>query len=215
MSEEVRTTSATGGQKGTKMERTDLLPPKALLEIAEHYGRGAGKYDDNQWRKGYEWSKSYAALMRHLMQWWGGEDNDPELGSSHLAAAGWHILTLLTFKDDYPEYDDRYKPPAKWKSEDTERMVSAYKGYPERPKKRSVVITLPAEFAKGMLEEADALRKSWDDLYYDVTHPRSGSVGSLGGVVSYNTDSFDSPYSVPAIKYATDEDGKLYVIPNE
>lgn len=110
MSKEVRTTSSTGGQKGVKIERYDLIPVEALRQLAEHYGRGAEKYDANQYRKGYEFSKSYAALQRHLNQWWGGEDNDGELGSSHLVAAAWHCLTLLTFMQEHPEFDDRYVP---------------------------------------------------------------------------------------------------------
>ena len=109
---EVRTTSRTGGQKGTKPERFDLIPIGALTQLARHYGAGAEKYDDNQWRKGYEWSKSYAALQRHLTAWWGGEDIDEETGSSHLAAVAWHAFTLLTFIDEHPDFDDRYKPEA-------------------------------------------------------------------------------------------------------
>ena len=60
---EVRTTSRTGGQKGTKPERFDLIPVGALAALARHYGAGAEKYDDNQWRKGYEWSKSGCSSM--------------------------------------------------------------------------------------------------------------------------------------------------------
>jgi len=106
---ETRTTSRTGGQKGVKDARFDLIPIGALTALAEHYGAGATKYDDNQWRKGYEWSKSYAALQRHLTAWWAGEDNDPELGSSHLAAVAWHAFTLLTFIQEQPDFDDRFK----------------------------------------------------------------------------------------------------------
>lgn len=107
--DEVRSVSATGGQKGTKVSRYDLLPVDALRQVADHYGRGAEKYADNQWRRGYEWSKSYAALQRHANQFWGGEDFDEETGSNHMAAVAWHALTLLTFFEDFPEYDDRYK----------------------------------------------------------------------------------------------------------
>ena len=73
---EVRTTSATGGMKGVKLERFDLIPIGPLTELARHYGRGAEKYDNHQWRKGYEWSKSYSALLRHLTAFWNGENYD-------------------------------------------------------------------------------------------------------------------------------------------
>lgn len=105
---EVRTTSRTGGEKGVKSARFDLIPVGALTALAEHYGVGAEKYDENQWRKGYEWSKSYAALQRHLTAWWGGEDIDAETGSSHLAAVAWHSFTLLTFIHEQPDFDDRF-----------------------------------------------------------------------------------------------------------
>lgn len=109
-SDEVRTTSSTGGQKGVKLARYDLIPVEALRQVAEHYGRGAEKYDDNQWRKAYEWSKSYAALQRHANSFWAGEDFDPETGSNHMAAVAWHALTLLTFFDEAKQFDDRFKP---------------------------------------------------------------------------------------------------------
>lgn len=108
-SNEVRTVSSTGGEKGVKPERFDLLPPAALAAIARHYAVGAEKYDDNNWRRGYEWSKSYAALQRHLKAFWSGEDIDEETGSPHLAAAGFHVFTLLVFTQEQPEFDDRYK----------------------------------------------------------------------------------------------------------
>jgi hypothetical protein len=105
---EVRSVSSTGGEKGVKLARYDLIPVDALRQIAEHYGRGAEKYADNQWRKGYEWSKSFAALIRHANQFWGGEDYDEETGSNHMAAVAWHALTLLTFFEEHPDFDDRY-----------------------------------------------------------------------------------------------------------
>lgn len=109
MSGEIRSVSRTGGEKGTKDERFDLIPISALTQLARHYGAGARKYDDNQWRKGYEWSKSYAALQRHLTAWWGGEDTDAETGSSHVTAVAWHAFALLTFIEEHPDFDDRFK----------------------------------------------------------------------------------------------------------
>lgn len=107
---EVRTKSSTGGEKGVKPQRMDLIPPAALLEIAEHFGKGAVKYADHNYRKGYEWSKSFAALQRHLWAFWDGEDTDAETGSHHLAAVGTHAMMLLTLVRDHPQFDDRYKP---------------------------------------------------------------------------------------------------------
>ena len=40
---EVRITSPTGGQKGQKIERFDLIPIKPLTGLARVYGKGAAK----------------------------------------------------------------------------------------------------------------------------------------------------------------------------
>lgn len=105
---EIRTTSATGGEKGTKPERYDLLPIQALAKVAQLYGRGADKYAAHNWRKGYEWSKSYAALQRHATQFWGGEDNDAEMDLPHMASVAFHAFALLTFMEEQRDFDDRY-----------------------------------------------------------------------------------------------------------
>ncbi|WP_052071033.1 dATP/dGTP diphosphohydrolase domain-containing protein [Rhodococcoides fascians] len=105
---EVRSVSATGGEKGTKLARYSLIPAAALRELAEHYGRGSQKYADNNWRLGYEWSKSLDALQRHLGQFADGEDFDEETGSKHIIAVAWHAIALATFMDEHPKFDDRY-----------------------------------------------------------------------------------------------------------
>lgn len=135
---EVRTTSSTGGQKGVKLARFDLIPIGPLTRLAEHYGRGARKYEDHQWRKGYEYGKSIAALYRHLTAWQNGEEYDtcPEngdgcqfvdsdgkaldwliqgeicynhTGGHHLDGVKWHAFALDEMRVVYPEHDDRFK----------------------------------------------------------------------------------------------------------
>lgn len=136
---EERTTSSTGGQKGVKLARFDLIPAGPLKELAEHYGRGARKYDNHQWRQGYEWSKSIGAIGRHFNDFMAGKDydvcsNEPDnckftdaegneyvpiepntcfnhTGSHHMVAVAWHSFLLLEFKDTHPGHDDRYRPP--------------------------------------------------------------------------------------------------------
>ena len=105
---EVRTTSATGGEKGTKPERYDLIPVEALAQVARLYGRGAAKYAAHNWRKGYEWSKSYAAMQRHATQFWAGEDIDEEMQLPHLASVIFHAMALLVFMEEHRDFDDRY-----------------------------------------------------------------------------------------------------------
>lgn len=128
---ETRTSSDTGGEKGVKLARYDLLPVTPLEEVASRFGLGAMKYDHRNWERGYEWSKSYGALQRHLNAFWRGEEDDdlgdeayraaglnPDdfrvegriPGSSHLAAAACHVLFLMEWAATHPEFDDRVKP---------------------------------------------------------------------------------------------------------
>lgn len=107
MTEEVRLTSTTGGQKGTKPARYDLIPPGPLDTLARLYGRGAEKYTDHNWAKGYDWSLSFAALQRHSWAFWGGENNDTETGMPHMASVAFHALALIEFMETHPEYDNR------------------------------------------------------------------------------------------------------------
>ena len=136
MTDEVRQTSDSGAQKGTegpqfstsdsgatkqvKEARYDMIPADALDELARHYGAGAMKYppfdngDGNgkldNYRRGYDWSLSFAAMQRHAWAFWNREDIDQETGSKHLIAAAWHCLTLAHWLNN-PElvekYDDR------------------------------------------------------------------------------------------------------------
>lgn len=108
---EIRITNpTTGGEKGSKPERFDLIPAKAMRQVARLYGRGALKYACHNWRRGYAWSLSIAALERHLAAFKEREDIDPETECPHLAAVIFHALSLLTFADEHPELDDRWRP---------------------------------------------------------------------------------------------------------
>lgn len=97
----------TGGEKGQKRERFDLLPAGPLRQVAGHFGRGAEKYEDRNWERGYAWSLSFAALQRHAWAFWSGEDLDPETQTAHMAAVCFHALALLEFANTHPEKDDR------------------------------------------------------------------------------------------------------------
>ncbi len=109
MTETRITNETTGGEKGQKPARMSYLPTGPLLTVAEHYAKGAEKYDDHNWRKGYDWSLSYDALQRHAMAFWAGEDIDEETGSPHMAAVVFHALALLEFAETHPELDNRYR----------------------------------------------------------------------------------------------------------
>lgn len=89
--------------------RTDLLPVGPLMDTAAVFAFGARKYSDRNWELGFDWSRPYGALLRHLFAWWGGQDADPETGLPHLAHAACCLLMLqeysshsLAGRDDRP-----------------------------------------------------------------------------------------------------------------
>lgn len=109
MAETTMITARTGGQKGRKIERFDLIPPGPLKKLAQAYGSGALKYADRNWERGYDWSLSFGALQRHVWAFWHGEDNDPESKLPHLAHVAWHALALMEFMEKHRDLDDRPK----------------------------------------------------------------------------------------------------------
>lgn len=82
---------------GTKYDggklRLDLVPVEAIEALGAVLTHGASKYGDRNWERGMAWSRPYAALLRHLLAWWRGEDIDPESGLPHL----WHAATNAAF----------------------------------------------------------------------------------------------------------------------
>lgn len=85
----------------------DLLPWDAVRAIVKVLMYGRAKYSARNWEKGMDWSRPFAALIRHLTAWWEGENTDPETGFSHLAHAGCCVLFLLAFELRGIGRDDR------------------------------------------------------------------------------------------------------------
>jgi hypothetical protein len=107
--EVIVTDAITGGKKGSKPEAFDMIPVEPMQELARVYSMGAAKYSRDNWRKGYAWSLSFAALMRHCWLFWRGETYDKESGLHHLAHAMFHCSALIWFTDNRKDKDDRYK----------------------------------------------------------------------------------------------------------
>jgi len=107
--QEQRITSETGGEKGRKITEIGFLDPVALEMAGRVAGFGAQKYASFNFLKGYNWSLSYNALLRHLMAFMRGEDIDSESGMPHIAHAAWQALALCSFWQRNIGTDDR--PP--------------------------------------------------------------------------------------------------------
>lgn len=79
----------------TEKPKMNLLPPKAVLEVAKVLTFGAEKYDAENWRKLDNLQSRYTAgALRHIFAHMDGEQLDPETELSHLA----HALCCLLFK---------------------------------------------------------------------------------------------------------------------
>jgi hypothetical protein len=180
---EVRTTSSTGGMKGVKAERYSLIPVEAMDMMARLYGFGAEKYEAHNWRKGYEWSKSFDSLFRHATAALRGEDIDPETGLPHLAGAAFHCFTLMVFMQEHPEFDDRWKPDGQGVFDEAvkaERLRQIYElGYsPEHDDQHGAerLLSLAQEyFAKGETVKGSALIVAAQDVMLRSAMGTSGT----------------------------------------
>lgn len=105
-------TSDPGYRLNAGKDRYDLLPAKALHELVQVYGFGAGKYSDRNWEKGLGYMATVASLLRHVFAFVRGQDNDPESGLHHMAHAAFNCLALVEFHYTGKGKDDRpYKAP--------------------------------------------------------------------------------------------------------
>ena len=85
-----------------------LVPPQFIHHLSRIFEYGAGKYTPENWRKGMDYSRMYDSAMRHLLAFWGGEDEDKESQLPHLAHAAWNCLALLWYLDNLTlDLDDR------------------------------------------------------------------------------------------------------------
>ena len=96
---------STGMQRDvqTGKPRYDLIPVGALKRVADLYARGAEKYDAWNWTKGQPYSRAYASLIRHVMNWREGDRDE-----DHLAAVIFNAMALMYYEDNKPELDDLF-----------------------------------------------------------------------------------------------------------
>jgi len=84
--------------------RFDEIPPRALQEVARAATVGAG-------RKSVELpvSVQFAALMRHAVAFYTGEDSAPGDEHTHMAAVSFRAMQIAETVRLHPELDDRPK----------------------------------------------------------------------------------------------------------
>ena len=70
--------------------RFDLLPPYAILRLAQHFENGARKYEDRNWEKGIKLSRFLDSMIRHSFAYLDGSREE-----DHLAAVAWNALAFI------------------------------------------------------------------------------------------------------------------------
>jgi hypothetical protein len=81
--------------------RFDLFSPFALERIAKIYEKGAIKYEDRNWEKGSPFSRTLDSVIRHVMQYMMGMDDE-----DHLAQAAWNLIAIMHLEQTKPYLDD-------------------------------------------------------------------------------------------------------------
>lgn len=97
-------------RKDSGKPRTDLLPFRALLGLAEVYRFGAAKYGDRNWEQYADemnWGEMLAPALRHVFKWAAGAETDEESGLHHLLHAAWNMLALYEMVTAGRGVDDR------------------------------------------------------------------------------------------------------------
>lgn len=98
---------------GVKKVPMSTVPAPVLMEVGLAMLEGARKYGRHNYRAaGVRASVYYDACMRHMMDWWEGEDIDPDSGLSHITKA---IATLTVLRDSMirQNWDDDRPPRVK------------------------------------------------------------------------------------------------------
>src|SRR3990167_9196396 len=74
--------------------RLELHPFDVLESVGWVWTKGAEKYKDRNWERGFNWSRVFGAVLRHLFAWGSGRRVDPEWGYSHLDHALCSLMML-------------------------------------------------------------------------------------------------------------------------
>lgn len=109
---------------GVKKPSAQFIPPVAIVEESVVMALGAAKYGAFNWQDDpVDATTYYSAAIRHLLQWFSGEDRDAESGASHLAHVRACMAILLDAQASGCLIDDR--PQCASASEAVERLKVA------------------------------------------------------------------------------------------
>lgn len=92
--------------------RYDLMPPEAVIALANHYLVGSRIYAERNWERGMAWGQCFRAVCSHAFKWLMGHDYDAETGTHHMIAVAWNAFALFTYHIRKIGTDDRPKTAA-------------------------------------------------------------------------------------------------------
>lgn len=105
----------------TGKPRYDLVDEAMFTRIAHHYGKGAAKYSDDNWRLANspeEWRRFRQSAFRHFMQWWMGDVDEDHAAAVFFNIAGAeYVQTRLGARP--PQYSFEVNPTAEGQPETT------------------------------------------------------------------------------------------------
>lgn len=87
-----------------KWSLIDFRTMENMVKVLEY---GATKYSANNWKKGLKVTETCESMIRHLLAFIGGENNDPESGLSHIGHIQCNAMFLEYMMRFKPEFDDR------------------------------------------------------------------------------------------------------------
>lgn len=120
---------------GTKKVPFSPIPANVTAEVGLAMLEGARKYGRHNYRvSGVSASVYYDAAMRHLAQWWEGEDIDKDSGLPHVVKA---IACLYVLRDAASRgmlTDDRPPVSKSWMAKLNNGAEAIVDKYPDAPK---------------------------------------------------------------------------------
>lgn len=96
--EEIKVTlSPTGSlRKNNGKPEVSQLDPRFILALADLMTKSAEKYGKYNWALGQEFHTPYDSLMRHILAFWSGENEDKESLRNHLLHAAANCMIMWT-----------------------------------------------------------------------------------------------------------------------
>lgn len=88
--------------------RVDLVPHEMITSLAQGLTKGAKKYYERNWERGFPHMSVYGSTMRHLLKWLEGQDIDEDTGVRHIELAFLNLGMIVTQTiRDRKDLDDR------------------------------------------------------------------------------------------------------------